>query len=126
MIDRTHRLSVTRHARLLALSRASVYYTPAPVPEADLALMRRIDELHLELPFTGSRRHLFELVVANAPGPNRGTSSYLRQLGGECQLWLAQSLAANTLPCKRLDVAKLLGPRSAYTIYRDGTTLDRP
>jgi putative transposase len=55
MIDRTHRLSVTRQARLLALSRASVYYVPKPVREADLALMRRIDELHLELPFTGSR-----------------------------------------------------------------------
>jgi putative transposase len=55
MIDRTHRLSVTRQARLLALSRASVYYVPTPVSEADLALMRRIDELHLELPFTGSR-----------------------------------------------------------------------
>lgn len=55
MIDRTHRLSVTRQARLLALSRASVYYRPKPVSDADLALMRRIDELHLELPFTGSR-----------------------------------------------------------------------
>lgn len=55
MIDRTHRLSVTRQAGLLGLSRASVYYTPRPVPEADLTLMRRIDELHLELPFAGSR-----------------------------------------------------------------------
>jgi len=55
MIDRTHRLSVTRQARLLALSRASVYYVPRPARDADLALMRRIDELHLELPFTGSR-----------------------------------------------------------------------
>lgn len=55
MIDRTHRLSVTRQARLLALSRASVYYVPQPVSERDLTLMRRIDELHLELPFTGSR-----------------------------------------------------------------------
>src|SRR5438045_3339510 len=55
MIDRRHRLSVTRQARLLALSRASVYYRPRPVSHADLALMRRIDELHLELPFTGSR-----------------------------------------------------------------------
>ena len=55
MIDRTHRLSVTRQARLLQLSRASVYYTPRPVPVVDLELMRRIDELHLELPFAGSR-----------------------------------------------------------------------
>ena len=55
MIDRTHGVSVTRQAALLQLSRASVYYTPRPVPAADLALMRRIDELHLELPFMGSR-----------------------------------------------------------------------
>ena len=55
MIDRTHRLAVTRQAALLGLSRASVYYRPGAVPAADLTLMRRIDALHLELPFTGSR-----------------------------------------------------------------------
>lgn len=55
MIDRTHRLSVTRQARLLALSRAAGYYVPRPVPDEELAQMRRIDELHLELPFAGSR-----------------------------------------------------------------------
>ena len=53
MIDRTHRLSVPRQARLLGLSRAPVYYTAQPVTEADLARVRRIDELHLELPFCG-------------------------------------------------------------------------
>ncbi len=55
MIDRTHALPVTRQAQILGLSRGSVYYLPRPVPEHDLALMRRIDELHLELPFAGSR-----------------------------------------------------------------------
>lgn len=55
MIDRSHGLAVARQAALLGLSRASVYYTPRSVPTADLALMRRIDELHLELPFAGSR-----------------------------------------------------------------------
>ena len=55
MISREHDLSVTRQAKLLALSRASVYYTPPPVEETELALMRRLDELHLELPFAGSR-----------------------------------------------------------------------
>ncbi len=55
MIDRTHRLAVTRQAALLGLSRASVYYRPSAVPVLDLAVMRRIDALHLELPFTGSR-----------------------------------------------------------------------
>jgi hypothetical protein len=55
MIDRRHKLAVTRQAQLLALSRASVYYTPQPVPAAALALMRRIDALHLQFPFAGSR-----------------------------------------------------------------------
>jgi putative transposase len=55
MIDRAHTLPVTRQAELLNVSRGSVYYLPKPVSEADLKLMRRIDELHLEHPFAGSR-----------------------------------------------------------------------
>ncbi len=55
MIDRKHKLSITRQARVLKISRGSVYYQPRPVSDADLALMRRIDELHLEYPFAGSR-----------------------------------------------------------------------
>ena len=55
MIDRKHVLPITRQAELLSISRGSVYYLPRPVSEADLALMRRIDELHLEHPFMGAR-----------------------------------------------------------------------
>lgn len=55
MIDRNHQLSILRQAKLLGFSRGSVYYLPRPVPEGDLALMRRIDELHLDYPFAGSR-----------------------------------------------------------------------
>jgi putative transposase len=55
MIDPTHPLPIVRQARLLGVSRSSVYYLPQPTPEAELALMRRIDELHLECPFAGSR-----------------------------------------------------------------------
>ena len=55
MIDRAHRLSVSRQARLLGMSRGSVYYQRRPLSAAELALMRRIDELHLEYPFAGSR-----------------------------------------------------------------------
>jgi len=55
MIDHDHELSITRQARLLNISRGSVYYLPQPVSPADLALMRRIDELHLEHPFMGAR-----------------------------------------------------------------------
>ena len=41
MIDRQHELPVTHQAKLLKVSRGSVYYLPKPVSEADLALMRR-------------------------------------------------------------------------------------
>src|SRR5207344_3557812 len=40
---------------LLRLSRGTLYYEPQPVPAAELAVMRRIDELHLDYPFAGSR-----------------------------------------------------------------------
>ena len=55
MIDRNHDLPIVRQAEVLNISRGSVYYKPRPVSAEDLALMRRIDELHLEYPFAGSR-----------------------------------------------------------------------
>jgi putative transposase len=55
MIDRSHDLPVVRQAELLGISRGTVYYHPEPISDADLKLMRRLDELHLELPFAGSR-----------------------------------------------------------------------
>jgi len=55
MIDADHRLSISRQARVLAISRGSVYYRPRPASDADLALMRRIDRLHVDYPFAGSR-----------------------------------------------------------------------
>ena len=64
MIDRTHPLPVTRQARELGISRGSVYYLPRPTSDADLAIMRRIDELHLDFPFAGSRM-LRDLLAAD-------------------------------------------------------------
>jgi putative transposase len=55
MIDRDHQLPLARQAGLLAISRGTVYYRPQPVVLSDLAVMRRLDELHLEYPFMGSR-----------------------------------------------------------------------
>ena len=55
MIDRGHRLPLVRQAELLKLSRSGLYYEPRPVSPADLAVMRRIDALHLDHPFAGSR-----------------------------------------------------------------------
>ncbi|CAB3807516.1 hypothetical protein LMG28138_05933 [Pararobbsia alpina] len=55
MIGRAHRLPVSRQVKLVGISRSSAYYVPSPVKAADLALMRRIDPLHLEHAFTGAR-----------------------------------------------------------------------
>jgi putative transposase len=55
MIDREHDLPITKQAEVLSISRGSVYYLPRPVSEADLAIMRRLDRLHMEFPFAGSR-----------------------------------------------------------------------
>ncbi|WP_457355678.1 IS3 family transposase [Sphingomonas sp. UYP23] len=63
MIDRSHALPVTRQAQELGISRGSVYYLPRPTSAADLAIMRRIDALHMDFPFAGSRM-LRDLLAA--------------------------------------------------------------
>lgn len=55
MIDRDHTLPVVRQAKVLKLACSTVYYEPRPVSAEDLALMRRLDELHLDYPFAGAR-----------------------------------------------------------------------
>ena len=55
MIDRTHELPVSRQCRILELPRSTAYYTPQGESPESLALMRRIDELHLDHPFAGAR-----------------------------------------------------------------------
>jgi putative transposase len=55
MIDRNHPLPINRQAKAVGISRGSVYYLPRPVSDYDQELMRRIDHLHLDFPFAGSR-----------------------------------------------------------------------
>jgi putative transposase len=55
MIDRDHKLSISRQAKALGISRGTAYYQPRPVSPRDQMLMNRIDRLHLELPFAGAR-----------------------------------------------------------------------
>ncbi len=82
MIDRNHDLSISRQAQILGISRGSVYYLPRPTPAADLALMRRIDELHLDYPFAGSRMQ----GLLNADGHDVGrlhVRTLMRKMGIE-------------------------------------------
>ena len=55
MIDRNHPLPLSQQAKVVGISRGSVYYLPQPVSDYDQELMRRIDHLHLDFPFAGSR-----------------------------------------------------------------------
>ena len=55
MIDRDHDLPIARQAKALGVSRGAVYYKPRPASTEDLKIMRRLDELHLDYPFAGSR-----------------------------------------------------------------------
>ena len=63
MVDRSHALPVIRQARELGISRGSEYYLPKTVSAADLAIMRRIDALHMDFPFASSRM-LRDLLAA--------------------------------------------------------------
>ena len=83
MIDRNHRLALTKQAALLGICRGSVYYEPAPVSDADLALMRRLDELHLEFPFAGSRMLRGLLAAEGSKVGRRHVTTLMRRMGIE-------------------------------------------
>jgi putative transposase len=83
MIDHSHALPLTRQAEALGISRSSLYYQPEPVSAADLALMRRMDELHLEFPFAGSRM-LRDLLLAEGFTAGRlHVSTLMKRMGIE-------------------------------------------
>ena len=109
MIERDHKLPITRQAELLKVSRGTVYYLPKPVSEADLALMLRIDKLHLKHPFMGARmlrdqlagegihvgrRHIRTLMIRmdiEALAPQPGTSK--KKPGNKIYPYLLRNLA---------------------------------
>jgi putative transposase len=94
MIDRNHTLAVTRQAELLGMSRGSVHYLPRPPSAADLALMRRLDELHLEHPFMGAR-------MLRDPLRREGIRAGRRHIGTLTQRMGIQALAPQPGASKR-------------------------
>ena len=83
MIDRDHALPVSRQAKALGVSRSSVYYMPRPVPVADLKLMRRLDELHLDHPFAGARMLRDLLRREGVAVGRRHVSTLMKRMGIE-------------------------------------------
>jgi putative transposase len=85
MIERGAEVPVKRQAELLDLSRSSVYYSPRALPQRDLVLMRRIDELHLELPFYGSRKLADALRREGHEVGRRHVTTLMRRMGSQAQ-----------------------------------------
>jgi putative transposase len=83
MINREHDLPITKQALVLRISRGSVYYLTRPMPEADLAIMRRLDRLHLEFPFAGSRMLQGLLVAEGCKIGRRHVKTLMQRMGIE-------------------------------------------
>jgi putative transposase len=76
-------LPVVAQCRLLRIFRGCVYYQPVPISKADLRLMRRLDELHLEFPFFGSRRLQVKLREDGFAVGRRHLVTLMRRMGIE-------------------------------------------
>jgi len=83
MIDREHDLPITKQAEVLRISRGSVYYLPRPVSATDLEVMRRLDRLHLELPFAGSRMLRGLLAAEGCKIGRRHVKTLMKRMGIE-------------------------------------------
>jgi putative transposase len=83
MIDRSHDLPIAKQAKALGISRGSIYYLPRPVSAADLAVMRRMDELHLDCPFAGSRMLRDLLHAEGVKIGRRHVSTLMKRMGIE-------------------------------------------
>ena len=113
MIEPGHELPLARQATALGISRGSLYYAPRPMSAADLAVMRRIDELHLDYPFAGSRM-LRDLLRGEgiAIGRDRVTTTMRRM--------------AIEAVCRRPNTSKPTVGHKVYPYLLRGLTVDRP
>ena len=113
MIDREHDLPITGQAKVLGISRGSVYYLPRPVPAADLAAMRRMDEMHLEFPFAGSRMLRDLLNREGIQIGRRHVATLMKRMGIEALY-------------RRPNTSKPAPGHRIYPYLLRGMTIDRP
>ena len=83
MINRDHKLSLTRQAELLNISRGAIYYKSRDVSAADLKIMRRLDALHLDYPFAGSRMLRDMLIREGVSVGRRHVRTLMKKMGIE-------------------------------------------
>jgi putative transposase len=113
MIDRTHALALAQQAAVLNISRGSIYYVPGPMSVADLALMRTIDELHLQFPFAGSRMLRDLLAAEGSTVGRRHVTTLMRKMGIEAVY-------------RRPSTSKPAPDHKIYPYLLRGLTIDRP
>ena len=81
MITADHPLPISTQAKLLNISRGTVYYLPKPTSEKDLALMRQLDELHLQHPTMGARMLRDQLNRQGLKVGRRHVSTLMKKMG---------------------------------------------
>mgnify|MGYP002639465321 FL=1 len=113
MISREHDLPITGQAKALGISRGSVYYLARPVSAADLAAMRRMDKLHLELPFAGSRMLRDLLNREGIEIGRRHVATLMKRMGIEALY-------------RRPNTSKPAPGHKIYPYLLRGMTIDRP
>lgn len=113
MIERDGVLTIKRQAKLLALGRSSVYYTPRGTSERDLVLMRRLDELHLQWPFYGSRKLHRELLKDGHAIGRRHVVTLMRKMG----MQVIYRKPRTSIPARDATI---------YPYLLTGLTIDRP
>jgi putative transposase len=113
MIDRTHELSLSKQAKILKISRGIIYYEPEPTSADDLAIMRRIDELHMELPFAGSRMLRDLMAAEGSKIGRRHVTTLMQKMGIEAVY-------------RRPNTTKPAPGHKIYPYLLRGLTIDRP
>lgn len=78
---KAHQLPLKRRCALLSIARSSAYYEPRSDSSDDEVLMRSMDEIHLRLPFFGSRRIVDELAEEGHFVNRKKVQRLMRRMG---------------------------------------------
>ena len=96
MIEPDGPLSLSRQCLLLAVSRSSLYYRPKGESAENLALMRRMDELHMDYPFYGSRQMMRHLRREGVTAGRHRIRRLMRLMGMEATYRRPRTSVANS------------------------------
>lgn len=75
------KLSISKQCQLLGINRSSLYYQPKPIPEFDLMLMNKIDEIYTEFPYYGYRKITAQLKRDGFQVNRKRIARLMREMG---------------------------------------------